>query len=71
MSMYSNFPGGSMVKIHLPIQERQEMCFLPLGREGPLEKEMATSPVFLPKEPHGQRSLGGYSPWSHKELDMT
>ena len=20
---------------------------------------------------HGQRSLAGYSPWSHKELDMT
>ena len=22
------------------------------------------------KESHGQRSLMGYSPWSHKELDM-
>ena len=21
--------------------------------------------------PHGQRSLVGYSPWGHKELDMT
>ena len=21
--------------------------------------------------PHGQRSLAGYSSWSHKELDMT
>ena len=27
--------------------------------------------VFLPEEPHGQRSLEGYSPWGHKELDMT
>ena len=35
----------------------------PLGREDPLEKEMATYPVFLPGEPHGQRSLEGYSPW--------
>ena len=23
------------------------------------------------ENPHGQRSLAGYSPWSRKELDMT
>ena len=23
------------------------------------------------ENPHGQRSLVGYSPWGHKELDMT
>ena len=28
-------------------------------------------PVFLPGEAHGQRSLGGYSPWDYKELDIT
>ena len=28
-------------------------------------------PVFLPGEFHGQRSLEGYSPWGHKESDMT
>ena len=27
--------------------------------------------VFLPGESHGQRNLAGYSPWGHKELDMT
>ena len=31
---------------------------------------MATTPVFLP-EFHGQRSLVAYSPWGHKESDMT
>ena len=36
-----------------------------------LEKEMATTPVFLPEEFHGQKSLVGYSPWGHKESDMT
>ena len=30
-----------------------------------------TPPVFLPGESHGQRSLVGYSPWGHKELDTT
>ena len=28
------------------------------------------TPVFLPGEFLGQRSLVGYSPWVHKELDM-
>ena len=27
--------------------------------------------VFLPGEPHGQRSLVGHSPWDHKESDTT
>ena len=29
------------------------------------------TPVFLPGESHGQRSLVGYSLWGHKELDVT
>ena len=32
---------------------------------------MATTPVFLPGEFCGQRSLAGYSPWGHKESDVT
>ena len=32
---------------------------------------MQPSPVFLPGKPHGQRSLAGYSPRGHKELDVT
>ena len=29
------------------------------------------TPLFLPGESHGWRSLEGYIPWGHKELDMT
>ena len=29
------------------------------------------TPVFLPGKSYGWRSLVGYSPWGHKELDMT
>jgi len=29
------------------------------------------TPVLLPGKSHGQRSLVGYSPWRHKELDTT
>ena len=35
----------------------------------PCRREWQPIPVFLPGKSHGQRSLGGYSPWSHKELD--
>ena len=29
------------------------------------------TPVFMPEESHGQRSLAGYRPWGHRELDTT
>ena len=42
-----------------------------LGREDPWRRTQQPTPVFLPGESHGQRSLAGYSPWGHKELNMT
>ena len=53
------------------MQETQEMWVQSLGVEDPLEKKIATTPVFLPEKPHGQRSLEGYSPHGCKELDTT
>ena len=49
----------------------QEICVQSLGGEDPLEKGMATHFSILIGEFHEQRSLVGYSPWGHKELDMT
>ena len=37
----------------------------------PWRRAWQPTPVFLPGESHGQRSLVGYSPWDHRELDMT
>ena len=37
----------------------------------PWRREWLPTPVFLPGEFHGQRSLVGYSPWDHKESDTT
>ena len=42
-----------------------------LGQEDLLVKGMVLAPLFLPGKSHGQRSLMGYSPWGHKEVDMT
>ena len=48
----------------------QETKAQSLSQEDPLEKEMATTAVFLAGKSHGQRRLVGYSPWGHKESDM-
>ena len=49
----------------------QEARVQSLGWADPLQEGMATHPVFLPGEFHGRKSLAGYSPWDHKESDMT
>ena len=37
----------------------------------PWRREWLPTPVFLPGEVHGQRSLVGYSPWDCRESDTT
>ena len=65
---FIDFPVAQTVK-NLP--EMQETRVQSLGWEVPLKKEWQSTPVFLPGEFHGQRSLAGYSPWGCKELDLT
>ena len=48
---------AQMVK-NLPTM--QETWLQSLGQEDPVEKEMATTAVFLPGQSHGQRNLVGY-----------
>ena len=55
-------PGGSAVKNLPPVLESQETQIQSLGLDEPLDECMATTPVFLLGESHGQRSLVGYSP---------
>ena len=67
--MEAGFPGDSVVK-NLPVNAG-DMGLIP-GQEDPLEKEIATTIVFLPGKSRGQRSLVGYySPWGHKKVDTT
>ena len=42
----------------------------PWVRKIPWSRKWQPTPIFLPGESHGQRSLVGYIPWGHKELDM-
>ena len=65
------FPEGLASKEYTCSAGDREMQVLSLGQEDPLEKGMATTPVFLPGGFHGQRSLAGYSPRGHTEWSMT
>ena len=55
MGVYMWVPSGSVVK-NLPAT--QETRVRSLGREDPLERKWQPTPVFLPGESDGQRSLG-------------
>ena len=62
------FPGGS--------DGKESTCnagdlVRSLGQEDPLEEGMEPTPVFLPGESHGQRSLVGYGPLGCTEFDTT
>ena len=66
-------------KIVLPrwLSGRESTCqcgrcrFDPWVRKIPCRRKKPLTPVSLPRESHGQRSLAGYGPWVHKESDMT
>ena len=65
-------PGISLVAEMIKnLPAMKETWVWSLDRKGPLEEEWQPTPVFLSGEFHGQRSLTGYSPCGHKELDMT
>ena len=49
----------------------QETWVQSLGWEDPQRRAWQPTPVFLPGESHGQRSLASYRPWGHTELDTT
>ena len=71
MTKLSSFTvGGSDGKKSAWMQETIPGLISRLGRF-PEEGNSYPTAVFLPGESHGQRSLVGYIPWGHKELDMT
>ena len=58
-------------EFRLTMQGTPETQSWSLDLEGPLEEERAPTPVFLPGESPGQRSLKDYSPLGLKESDVT
>ena len=58
-------------RIRLQCRRHRKHEFNPWVGKIPWKRACQPTPVFLPTESHGQRSLVGYSPWGRKELDMT
>ena len=66
------FPSGASGKEPVCQCRRHKRCgFNPCVGKIPWRRKWQPTPVFLPGESHGQRSLMGYSPGGHKESDMT
>ena len=69
-SVKQGFPGGS-VKNPTAMQGMQQTRVRSRVGQTPRRRKRQPTPVFLPEEPHGLRSLAGYSPWGRKEWDTT
>ena len=66
------FPGGAAAKVPAcQCRRRKRHCFNLQVRKVPWRRKQPPTPVFLPGESHGQRSLEGYSPEDGKESDTT
>ena len=67
--------GASLVaqwwRIRLQCKSHKRLEFDHWVGKIPWRRAWKPTPVFLPGNSLGQRSLEGYSPWCHKELDMT
>ena len=61
-----DFPGGSDGKESM---QCKRPGFDTWVKKIPWRRDQQPTPVFLPGEFHGQRSLEGYSPWGHREWD--
>ena len=62
ISLVLGFPSGSVVKESACQYGRHRVCsFDPWVRKIPWRRTWQPTPVFLPGESHGQRSLAGYS----------
>ena len=63
------FPGGSDGKESTC--NAGDLGSIPWVGKIPQRRAWQPTPIFLPGEFHGQRSLVGCSPWGHKESDVT
>ena len=67
-----DFPGGSVVK-DLPVNagDTRVAGWIPGSGRSPAAGNGNPLQYSCLENPHGQRSLVGYSPWGHKESDTT
>ena len=69
LSYQKGFPGGS--DSEESTSNAGDWDSVPESGRFPWGREWLPTPIFLPGEFYGQRSLADYGLWSHKEMDMT
>ena len=70
--MFWGFPGGASGKeLACQCRRRKRYQFNTWVRKMPWRNARQLILAFLPGEFYVQRSLLGYSPWGHKQSDMT
>ena len=76
--LYINFTGSILMKgFPAGSEGKDSACqcmrpeFSPWVGKIPWRRKWIPTPVLLPGEFHGQRSMVDYSPWGYKESDMT
>ena len=65
MNLYSSWPTDTLCPLGLA------WALLLVSRPHQGRRKWHPTPILLPGEFHGWRSLVGYSPWGHEELDTT
>ena len=68
ISSFKGFPGSSLVK---NVLQYGRSGFDPWVGKIHWRREWQPTPVFLPGEFYGQRSLAVYRPWGYEESDTT
>ena len=72
LSIDRDFLGGASDKeLACQCKKHKRRRFDPWVGKVPWRRAWQLTPVFLPRESHGQRTLAGYSPQGLKELDST
>ena len=66
--IYMDFLGAQWKESTCPCRKR---WFNPWVGKMPQGRKWKPTPVSLPREFHGQRSLADCNPWGHKESDTT
>ena len=71
LSCYTAWWGLPVWRGKEPTCQCRRHRFDPWVRKIPWRRKWQPTPVFLPGQFRGQRSLTGYSPWGHRQTDTT
>ena len=66
--MQTDYGGASGKEPTCQCRRPKRLGFDPWAGKIPWRRKWQPTPVFLPRESHGQKSLKGYSPRGHKRV---